>query len=411
MAALFWGKVYYKNQFVGFLSQEPGDRFSFSYDKSYLDTHSPPISYTLPLRAEPYISFSGLHPFFDNLVAEGWLEGAQARLLGRRQVSRFELLLAFGQDCAGAVSVFDPSPVERNQKLMDQSDPKELSLIHNRASLSGVQPKLSLIMREGKLYPSEINEVSTYIGKFPSHHHNDLIINEYLTTLAFKALLPEDEVVDLWIGNIEGFTEEALIIKRFDRTEAGEKIHFEEFNQVLGKSSNAKYDGAYKDMADFMRQVPLCLPAEIYRLFTRILCGLVLGNTDMHLKNFALLHTNEGLRLTPTYDQVAAALYDYKTVALAIGGKSDLQLGSLKAGNIIKLAQEFSLNTAAIEMAVSKLGENLPHAKEAIFRAQLGTQKFKDELIKLLEKRWNGTFALIGQVLLKRRSGGANNKN
>jgi serine/threonine-protein kinase HipA len=411
MATSLWGNVFYKNQFAGLIRQEPGDRFSFSYDKSYLDAGLPPISYTLPPRSEPYLTLSGLHPFFDNLVAEGWLEGAQTRLLGKRQVSRFELLLAFGQDCAGAVSVLDPSPVERSQKLMDKSDPKELALIHNRASLSGVQPKLSLVKREGKFYPSEINEVSTYIGKFPSRHHDDLTVNEYLTTLAYKALLPEDDVVDLWIGNIEGFTEEALIIKRFDRTATGEKIHFEEFNQLLGKPSIAKYDGAYKDMANFMRHVPLCLPAEVFRLYTRILCGLLLGNTDMHFKNFALLHTNEGLRLTPTYDQVAAALYDYKSVALAIGGKPDIQLGSLKAGNIIKLAQEFSLSTAAIKMAVDKMAENLPHAKEAIFNAKLGTNKFKDELIKLLEKRWNGTFALIGQVLLKKRSDGANNKN
>lgn len=411
MATSLWGNVFYKNQFAGLIRQEPGDRFSFSYDKSYLDAGLPPISYTLALRSEPYITLSGLHPFFDNLVAEGWLEGAQARLLGKRQASRFELLLAFGQDCAGAVSVLDPSPMARSQKLMDKSDPKELALIHNRASLSGVQPKLSLVKREGKFYPSEINEVSTYIGKFPSRHHDDLTTNEYLTTLAYKALFPEDDVVDLWIGNIEGFTEEALIIKRFDRTATGEKIHFEEFNQLLGKPSNEKYDGAYKDMANFMRQVPLCLPAEVFRLYTRILCGLILGNTDMHFKNFALLHTNEGLRLTPTYDQVAAALYDYKSVALAIGGNPDIQLGSLKAGNIIKLAQEFSLSAAAIKMAVDKMAENLPYAKEAIFNAELGTQAFKDELFKLLEKRWNGTFALIGQVLLKKRSDGANNKN
>jgi serine/threonine-protein kinase HipA len=51
-----------------------------------------------------------LHPFFDNLVVEGWLETAQMRLLGKHQVNRFELLLAFGQDLAGAVSVIDQEP-------------------------------------------------------------------------------------------------------------------------------------------------------------------------------------------------------------------------------------------------------------------------------------------------------------
>src|SRR5205807_2570063 len=135
----------------------------------------PPISHTLPLRRKPYIYPLGLHPFFDNLVAEGWLEGAQTRFLGKRQASRFELLLAFGRDCAGAVSVLDPSPAELSQKLLDKSDPKELALIKNRASLSGVQPKFSLVERAGKFYPSKMDEVSTYIGKFPSRYHDDLV--------------------------------------------------------------------------------------------------------------------------------------------------------------------------------------------------------------------------------------------
>ncbi len=55
---------------------------SFTYDTSYLNAEQPAIAYTLSLRPEPFISQSGLPPFFDNLVAEGWLEEAQTRLLG-----------------------------------------------------------------------------------------------------------------------------------------------------------------------------------------------------------------------------------------------------------------------------------------------------------------------------------------
>ncbi|MYG09935.1 MAG: phosphatidylinositol kinase, partial [Rhodobacteraceae bacterium] len=78
---------------------EPGDSISFNYDTSYIEGGYPAIAHTLPVRSEPYISNYGLHPFFDNLVSEGWLEQLQSRLLGRRIVSRFELLLAFGFDC------------------------------------------------------------------------------------------------------------------------------------------------------------------------------------------------------------------------------------------------------------------------------------------------------------------------
>ena len=72
MANLLWGKVYYQNHFAGFLREEPGERASFIYDESYLSAGHPAIAYTLPLQPEPHISNIGLHPFFDNLVAEGW---------------------------------------------------------------------------------------------------------------------------------------------------------------------------------------------------------------------------------------------------------------------------------------------------------------------------------------------------
>ncbi|MBL8677095.1 MAG: HipA N-terminal domain-containing protein, partial [Alphaproteobacteria bacterium] len=46
MAQLLWGKVYYQDVFAGYLRQEPGERFLFTYDESYLNSSNPPISYT-----------------------------------------------------------------------------------------------------------------------------------------------------------------------------------------------------------------------------------------------------------------------------------------------------------------------------------------------------------------------------
>jgi len=88
MASFLWGKVYFKDIFAGYLRQEPGDRILFAYDDSSISAANPPISHTLPVRESPYISNNNLHPFFDNLVSEGWREHAQSRLLGKRDVSR-----------------------------------------------------------------------------------------------------------------------------------------------------------------------------------------------------------------------------------------------------------------------------------------------------------------------------------
>jgi serine/threonine-protein kinase HipA len=295
MANLLWGKVFYQDQFAGYLREEPGLATSFTYDETYLSAHLPPIAHTLPLQTAPHVYPLGLLPFFDNLVAEGWLEQAQTRLLGKRTISRFALLLTFGLDCIGAVSVLDPSPMPLTDRLIDKTNPKELALLKSRASLSGIQPKLALTEKKGLFYPAKINELSTYIAKFPSAHHADLVWNEYLTMLAFQALLPGDLVCEFQLGEVAELSEQALIIKRFDRKDST-RLHFEEFNQLLNKPASEKYEGAYVDMAHFIRNEPNCLPIEVYRLYLRILAGILLGNTDMHLKNFALLYTPQGLR-------------------------------------------------------------------------------------------------------------------
>lgn len=401
VANLLWGKVYYKDIFAGYLREEPGGRVTFTYDSSYIDGGHPAIAHTLPVREQAHISNNGLHPFFDNLVSEGWLEQAQSRLLGRREVTRFELLLAFGFDCAGAVSIVDPEPSDLSEAMLDLDDPKEMAVLTSRASLSGVQPKLAVVEEGGIYRPARINELSTHIAKFPSANHPDLMLNEYLTTLAFKALLPEDEIAQLSIEDVKGLGEPALLIKRFDRAPEG-RLHFEEFNQLLGQSSRTKYDGAHKDMADFILGTDGCLPTQAYLLYRRILAGLLLGNTDMHLKNFAMFHTEAGLRLTPSYDQVAASLYNYKTLALTIAGSKDHPIGDLKGRHLTLLGEEFGLSPAAIIMALEGLEKHIDAAKDAIQEAPLGTADFKDNLIKLIGKRWNGTFALIGKTLSKK---------
>jgi serine/threonine-protein kinase HipA len=400
MANLLWGNVYYKDCFAGVLRQEPGERTSFAYDESYRAANHPAIAHTLPLRAEPFISQSGLPPFFDNLVAEGWLEEAQTRLLGKRRASRFELLLAFGQDCAGAVSIVDPDPQDRGAIRSD--DPMDIAVMAGRASLSGIQPKLTLVRENRQFRPARTGELSTHIAKFPSPRHADLTANEYLTTKALQALLPDDDIVDLRMGKIAGFKNPALIIKRFDRTDDGQRMHFEEFNQLLGYPSDAKYEGSHKSMADFIRQTPGCLPAEIYRLYARILAGLLLGNTDMHLKNFAMFHTEAGLRLTPTYDAVSAALYGYKTIALSISGSTNMPLTDLKARILIRLGEEFELPKQAIAMAAGQLEKRKEAARDAVAESNTGAAELRDAIINFMDKRWNGTFALIGKALSKK---------
>ncbi|HCR85682.1 MAG TPA: hypothetical protein DIV86_03285 [Alphaproteobacteria bacterium] len=400
MANLLFGNVYYKDIFAGVLRQEPGERYSFTYDNSYLESQHSSIAHTLPKRKEAYISEAGLHSFFDNLIAEGWLESAQARLLGKRSWKRFELLLAFGKDCAGAVSVIDPDPTRFSAKSFNKNELKELAVLKSKSSLSGVQPKLTLVKEVRKYRPSKAGETSNYIAKFPSDSIADIVENEYLTTLACKKLLPNETFVEMFIKNLGDLGENVLIVKRFDRDGKGNKIHFEEFSQLLDYNSDRKYDASYKEMADFIYSNKSCVQTEVFRLFRIILVGILVGNTDMHLKNFAMFHTDQGLRLTPIYDQVAAAIYHpkYQELALKIG-TTNFTVGSLKDKHIRMLAKEFSITDKMLMMAIEEIKGNLTSAKEAILKDKHGSEKLKKQIINFMEKRWNGTFSLIGKKL------------
>ena len=77
----------------------------FTYDVAWLETPDAiPISLTLPLRVEAYES-RGLHPFFENLLPEGWLLEMATTKLKVAKDDAFGLLLATCADCIGAAEV------------------------------------------------------------------------------------------------------------------------------------------------------------------------------------------------------------------------------------------------------------------------------------------------------------------
>lgn len=409
MASSLWGKIYYDtNSYAGELRQEPGGRCVFAYDPTYLEQRRPAIAFTLPRRAEPYINEQGLHPFFDNLVAEGWLRNAQARALKVDPSNRFALLLAFGHDCAGAVSVIDPAP--DTSLTIDTGDAVTNAALTSRASLSGIQPKLLAVQDNRGFRPARRDEQSTYIVKRPSGTLRDIVENEYLTTIANAAMLPDDAITEVEIATVEGLGDErALLVKRFDRLKSGTKRHFEEFNQLLGRSSgDDKYNAGYEDIAAFILNTPGCTPVDAWRLYQRILVCFLTGNTDAHLKNFAMFHTPDGLRLTPAYDLVAAALYpDFRTLALAIGGASNLTLSDLKQKHLVTLGKACGLDDKVLSDTIQKLDGRRKAAEKAVLEAarRIDADQLGKTLLDLMERRWNGSFASIGHFLSKKQSG------
>ncbi len=102
-------KVQISGQLAGHI-EELGDQTVFTYAPAWLaHPGAEPVSLTLPLRPEPYVS-QGLHPFFENLLPEGWFLDIASKKLKVSKSDAFGLLIGTCGDCAGAVEVFPLDP-------------------------------------------------------------------------------------------------------------------------------------------------------------------------------------------------------------------------------------------------------------------------------------------------------------
>jgi serine/threonine-protein kinase HipA len=97
------GVVLFDDKPCGLIEEsEQGSRFTYSPD--WIARDGKPISLTMPVREEPYVS-KGLLPFFENLLPEGWLLDLTTAKLKIAKDDAFGLLIATCADCPGAISV------------------------------------------------------------------------------------------------------------------------------------------------------------------------------------------------------------------------------------------------------------------------------------------------------------------
>ncbi len=106
------GRVFFQNHFAGVVEQSEGE-YRFTYDSKYIaHQNARPISLTMPLQKEPFVSKTML-PFFDGLIPEGWLLGIAVRNWKVDPKNRMKLLLTLCRDCVGAVHVVPDEETEK----------------------------------------------------------------------------------------------------------------------------------------------------------------------------------------------------------------------------------------------------------------------------------------------------------
>jgi serine/threonine-protein kinase HipA len=171
----------------------------------------------------------------------------------------------------------------------------------NRAgkmSIQGLQLKLSVVLRitEGRF--EVVNRGGQYILKPQSLDFPELPENEDVTMRMAAAVGIEVPVHGL-LRSIDGSF--SYFIKRFDR-EGRDRIPVEDFAQLSGESRDTKYDSSMEKVAGIIEQFCTFPALERVKLFERTLFSFLVGNEDMHLKNFSLITRREKVELAPAYD-------------------------------------------------------------------------------------------------------------
>jgi serine/threonine-protein kinase HipA len=265
--------------------------------------------------------------FFSNLLAEGHLRTYLAEQAGMKPEWEFFLLAALGADLSGAVTV---TPLTTDGHPGDSR--RDDGVL--RFSLAGVQLKFSAVMEaSGGLTIPAHGVGGSWIVKLPSTQFGAIPENEYVMLELARAIgisVPKIGLVP--VGAIQGLPEsvariagKALVVQRFDRAAGGRRIHVEDFAQVFGLFPDDKY--GHRSYAN----IGSVLWAETgeegtYEFVRRLVFSVLIGNGDMHLKNWSLLYPDGRTPvLAPAYDFVATLPYIAgDKLALNFGGSQSL---------------------------------------------------------------------------------------
>jgi serine/threonine-protein kinase HipA len=346
--------ITFKGHKAGRLEEISPNGTRFIYDPGWQED----IACALPASTQEYIWKVGLHPFFEHLGPEGWLREKQARASGVSGQDDFGLLLQYGRDCIGAVGI---QPLQELPTPKSDADPVTRAAVQSKRTMSGVQKKALVFGSGGSFQPSGENDQATHIAKFNGDEEKTFVENEALSLQLAVDALGAREVTKFQVSSVKGFDEIALIVERFDRTQGGDKLRLEDFAQILskprGRDFHGKYDGSYEEIATAIRRHSVRPEIDVGRFFQRVVFNIIIGKADAHLKNFSLLESSDGLRLSPTYDVLNSLIYGGRfdrEVALTLCGEKSL-LDDVGGGLLRKFGLAIGLSERAVEIGLKDI--------------------------------------------------------
>ena len=338
-----------------------------------LTTH-PKFSNAAKLMAKPWARNQRLHPVLSNLLPEGSLRELITQGLKVHVDNEFHILSYLGADLPGAIEALPMEPRDvPGFVLKTHGEVKAVKFDkitqENKFSLAGVQMKFSMKEKDGRYNLSKGDVLGDWIIKTPATKHKFVPLNEY-TAMSLARLagidIPEIKLVELdKLDNMPQINlpdeKEVFAIKRFDRKE-NQRIHMEDFAQILVKYPHEKYGSAnYENIGKVIYDFSGDGLADAQQFARQLLVNILLANGDAHLKNWSFLYPDKVTpRLSPAYDIVTTNVYIENETQYA------LNLGKTKQWYVVSLAhfQSWSKKSGIPWRAVK------PHLDDTLSKAR-----------------------------------------
>jgi serine/threonine-protein kinase HipA len=285
-----------------------------------------------------------------------------------------------------------------------QSQQLELALGYaDKLSIQGVQPKLSAVFDEDAATFKPIAKNGTFILKLQHRTFSELPQNEDLTMRLAKMVGIEvplhgmiysaDQSLLYFIQRFD--REKVVSVQNFSKIANGSKgrrkstLHktsVEDFAQLASLSRDTKYDFSMEKLVPIIEKYCTFPLSEKQKLFRLTLFSFLIGNEDLHLKNFSLIRHAELTEFSPAYDLVNSAivLNSKEELALPLKGKKS----NLSKDDLVSYYghEKLGLPEPIIKQILEQYRSAIPKWEEWVGFSFLSDEK-KASYLQLLKNR------------------------
>jgi serine/threonine-protein kinase HipA len=301
----------------------------------------------------------------------------------------------FGSRTKKVSHILSFGPPGKNPALSREFNEKRKTI-----SISGVQEKYSLLLNKNELLLTASG--GTHILKpIPTERLErieEIPANEHVTMQIAKQIFGIKTAACGMIFFDDGSP--AYITRRFDYKPDGHKYQVEDFATLMGKSperegDDFKYNASYADIAALINKYVPAATVELYNFFRIVVFNYLFANGDAHLKNFALMESEQGdYLLAPAYDLLCTALHiDDSDLALHNGlydgdmdEESYLKYGLYTRHSFMVFATKIGVQVSLAEKIIEESLKSIFPAMAMIERSFLG-KEMKEKYKEILNER------------------------